>query len=157
MISNMLILLLLKKCEDFVRRDIFCRKPAFEPEARIVKQFIKGVTVGLEPASRVLHGHILDSEQDDCLPLAVGQLFVDDAADAHQHVVALGRDLGSGLRVGQQSGGRRNVLILGQLVQGGIPPALAQLLTRATPASLTDKVAMNMMPGLERTQSPLKL
>ena len=46
-------------------------------------------------------------------------------ADADQHVGALGRNFGTCVRIGQQSRGRRNVFVFGQLIEGGVSPALS--------------------------------
>ena len=125
MINKSLILLLLEKCKDFVRRNVFHRQPPLEAQTGIVQELVKGIAVGLEFSGGVFHGHVLYAEQDQRLPLPVGQLLVDDAADADQHIGALGRDFRAGLGIGQQTGRRGNVFVFGQFVQRGIAPALA--------------------------------
>ena len=101
MINKPLILLLLKKCKDFVRRNVLHGQPALETQAGVVQKLVKGIAIGMKLAGRVLHGHILYPEQDQCFPLPVGQFLVNNAADTDEHIGALGGNFGSGLRVGR--------------------------------------------------------
>ncbi len=71
MVATELILLLLEKCKDFVRCDIFHGKPAFESQARVVEQLVECITVRLKFARGIFHGHILYAVQDLRLTLPV--------------------------------------------------------------------------------------
>ena len=71
MSDSLVFLLVLKECKDFVRRNIFHGKPPFESQAGIVQQLVECVAVSLKLARCVFHGHILHTEQDQCLALPI--------------------------------------------------------------------------------------